>query len=81
MSEPYNPRLKSLILQVVDNQLNDNDPPITRITLDRLLASGYSRKRAKEMIGSVVVGFIYDIMKDGTAFDEEKYTAELKALK
>lgn len=29
-NEPYNPWLKALILQVVDNQLSANDPPITR---------------------------------------------------
>ncbi len=47
-SESYNPRLKKLLIEVVENQLRDNDPPITRETLQRLLAAGYSKSQAKE---------------------------------
>ena len=53
METEYNPRLKALILEVVDNQIRDNDPPITKQTIKRLRRKGYSRKEAKEMIGSV----------------------------
>ena len=59
--QPYeegetNPRLKALILEVVENQLRENNPPEKRQALERLLAAGYSRQEAMEMIGSVVVG-------------------------
>lgn len=81
MPESYNPRLKALILQVVDNQLTENNPLATKATLERLLAAGYSEKRAKEMIGTVVVEFIYDAMKVNVPFDEEKYAKRLKELK
>ncbi len=77
----YNPRLKALILEVVDNQINDNDPPITRETMERLKAGGYTEKRAKEMIGSVVAIYIYEIMKNGKDFDVVKYAKDLKRLK
>lgn len=80
MAEAHNPRLKALILEVVDNQLSDNDPPATRITLERLMSYGYSRKRAKEMIGSVVAEFIYYSMHDGKKFDVAKYTESLEKL-
>ena len=46
----YNPYLKATLLEVVDNQLNDNDPPETRETLNRLIADGYSEEKAKERI-------------------------------
>lgn len=81
MSEAYNPHLKALILQVVDNQLNENDPPITRVTLDRLIAAGYSKKRAKEMIGSVVAEFIFYAMHDNIPYDEKKYVQALEQLR
>jgi hypothetical protein len=48
-----NPRLKVAILQVVDNQLRANDPPEIKQTLDRLISEGYSKKKAKELIGCV----------------------------
>lgn len=76
----YNPRLKALILEVVDNQINDNDPPITRKTMERLIAMGYTEKKAKEMIGAVVAVHIYDIMADGKDFNVARYTRDLKKL-
>lgn len=78
--EAYNPRLKALILQVVDNQIRDNNPPITKATLKRLMKEGYSMKKAKERIGYVVVCHIYDILKNDESFDEERYTRELMEL-
>lgn len=80
-SESYNPRLKKLLIEVVENQLRDNDPPITRETLQRLLAAGYTKSQAKEKIASVVIGHIYDAMHDGIPFDGTKYEAELRGLK
>ena len=49
-----NPYLKSAILDVVDNQLQANDPPETRQTFDRLISEGYSEDEAKKLIGCVV---------------------------
>ena len=74
MGEKTNPRLKKLLIDVVEN------PPITRITFDRLLATGNTAAMAKEKIAVAVVGQIYDAMRDGKAFDLEKYTEELNLL-
>lgn len=76
----YNPRLKKLILEVVDNQMRDNTPPMTRITFERLVSNGCTPQEAKEKIGSVVVCHIYDIMHDGMTFDGEKYVNDLQKL-
>ncbi|MDL4839423.1 hypothetical protein [Aquibacillus rhizosphaerae] len=45
-----NYRLKASLLEVVENQLNDNDPKCTKRTLDRLMGFGYSVSESKEMI-------------------------------
>ncbi len=66
---------------VVDNQINENNPPITAITYKRLMAAGDSSKVAKEKIAAIVTENIYDIMTDGNSFDEEKYIRELEGLK
>ena len=76
-----NKRLKNIILEVVDNQIDSNDPPATRLTFERLLGMGYTRKQAKEKIGSVVVTEIYDIMKNAESFDEARYIEELNKLR
>ena len=76
----YNPYLKATLLEVVDNQLNDNDPPETRETLNRFIAAGYSEEKAKERIASVLVTHIYDVMHDPKQFDSEKYKRDLSEL-
>ena len=80
MEEAYNPRLKKLILEVVDNQLNENNPPITKVTLRRLIRSSYTRQQAKEKIATIVAYHIYYAMHDNIPFDEKKYTEDLKKL-
>lgn len=37
-----NPHLKAAILEVVENQLQADDPPETRQTLEHLLSEGFS---------------------------------------
>ncbi len=76
-----NPHLKRILIEVVDNQLRDNDPPVTRETLERLISLGYSEKQAKEKIAAVVVGDIYDVMKENKPHDTVKYEQQLRALK
>ena len=74
------PRMKKIILGVVDNQLRANDPPETRSTLKRLVEEGYSEKDAKELIGCAVTSEIFDIMKRGEEFDLRRYVAALNKL-
>lgn len=75
-----NNKLKSVIIDIVENQLKANDPKCTRETLNRLIELEYSEKKAKEMIASVVVEEIYDVMKNQAPFDEEKYSKKLSKL-
>ena len=75
-----NLQLKREILEVVDNQLKDNNPPETRQVYERLMFLGCSSVEAKERIGAVVTEEIYYILKDGKHFDEKEYVASLKEL-
>ena len=81
MAEDFNPRLQSLILEVVDKQLLLNNPPATRTTLNRLIKSGHSEEQAKKLIGSVVTEFIFDAMKNNIPYDEARYRRRLDELK
>ena len=73
-----NLRLKKLILEVVDNQLRDNDPPKTTEIYNRLMEAGYSSSEAKEKIGAVVIEEIYNVMKEHQNYDEKKYEDALE---
>ncbi len=77
---PFNPHLKAAILEVVENQIREDDPPETRQTLERLLAAGYSRKQAIEMIGSALVEEIWAIMHENKPFDRARFSALLEQL-
>jgi len=85
-SQPYeagtatNPRLKALILEVVENQVRASDPPETRQTFERLLAAGYPRKQAMEMIGSALVEEIWGILHERKPFDRARFSALLEKL-
>jgi hypothetical protein len=75
-----NQRIKSAIIEVVENQLTANDPPEINQTLDRLMAEGFAEDQAKELIGNVVVVEVFQVLKDGEPFDLDRYVAALNKL-
>ena len=75
-----NPHLKSSILEVVDNQLQANDPPETRQTFDRLISEGCSEVEAKTLIGCVVSSEIFDVLKKQEPFKPERFAKTLNEL-
>lgn len=75
-----NLQLKKTILEVVDNQINANNPPCTKEVYEKLQEAGYSKSEAKDKIGAIVLTEIYDILKAGKSFDEEKYIRSLKEM-
>jgi hypothetical protein len=77
---PHSPELRRVLLEIVDNQLRDGTPPETRVTLDRLIAEGFSRARALELIACVVSSEIFDVLKSGRPYDQGRYLAGLLAL-
>jgi len=76
----FNPHLKAAILEVIENQIRNGDPPETQQTLERPLVAGYSRKQAVEMIGSALVEEIWAILHDHKPFDRARFTALLEQL-
>src|SRR2546430_9140572 len=75
-----NPRLKALILEVVENQIRADDPPETREAYQRLLAAGHSRARALEMIGSALTEEIWQMLHEKKLFDRNRLKALLDQL-
>ena len=68
------------IVEVIENQLRDNDPPEVMHTLDRLMAMGESRENAIRYIACALSIEIFETVKNRTPYDNERYTKNLKAL-
>ncbi|MCM1148815.1 MAG: hypothetical protein NC319_01835 [Butyricicoccus sp.] len=91
--DDYNPHLKALILQVVDNQIagrDENGQPIASAIADDpdyvknnfvRLSDIHGSAKAKEMIASVLLEEMYDVLKYQKVFDEFRYRTRLERLK
>ncbi len=80
MTDPHGDLLRGQILEVVENQLRDNEPPETRATLTRLMAEGHSEYEAKKLIGCVVVAEMFEVLRQGRVYDRDRYVAALADL-
>lgn len=48
------PVLHAALMEMVNRQIAENDPPETRETVERLLAEGYSPEHARRLIGFLI---------------------------
>lgn len=75
-----NENLRNAIFEVIDNQVNDNNPAETAITLKRLRDEGYSEFEAQQLIGQAVAVELFYVMKKYAPFNEVRYIKNLKNL-
>ena len=68
------------IVEAVETQLAENNPPETRQTLERLMKSGESRESAIRYIASALSVELHNVMKNKEPYNHERYTNYLKAL-
>lgn len=73
-------RRRKIILEIVENQIRDRDPPETRQTLTRLIKEGFSREESVELIAAVVVTEIYNVINQTENFDRKRFVGALKQL-
>ena len=71
---------RATLVEAVENQLRDNTPPITRLTLARLQAEGYSRNDAVHLIVCVLSAEIFEMLEVKRVFDAANYASLLEAL-
>ena len=72
--------VRDQFLEVVENQLKDNQPPETRITLERLMKEGFKERVAKELIATCVATEMYEVIASNMPFDERRYVENLNRL-
>jgi hypothetical protein len=68
------------ILEAVKNQLRDNNPPETALTLARLLKSGESREDALRLIACALSVEVFAVLNNREAFNEGRYVYNLQRL-
>jgi len=78
--QEYNPYLKAAFLEVVENQLEANDPPEVREAFNRLVSQGISEEDAKLYIAQAVCVETYNILKHKRPFNLKRYTKNLRRL-
>ena len=72
--EEHNPRLKAAILETVENQLQSDDPPETRQTLERLKRAGFSDEEIAPLKKAYVL-----LYRSGLKLDEALARIEVEA--
>ena len=68
------------VFEIIENQLRDNNPPITKETYTRLKSEGFSHDDTMKLMGCAMTTEIYEIMKHSQPFDVERYAQNLKKL-
>lgn len=65
--------LNRIILEVVDKQIRQDNPPATKKTLDRLIREGIVESEARRLIGCVVASEMFDVLREQKPFDEDRF--------
>ena len=72
--------LRATILEVIQNQIDADDPPETARTLQRLIDQGYTEEDSMLYLGRAVSLEIWDTLTNKIPFNEERYIRNLQRL-
>jgi len=76
----HDPVLHAALMEMVNHQLAENDPPETRETLERLLTEGYSPEYVRRMIGLLLATELTRSMLDQKPFNQKRFIESLRRL-
>lgn len=80
MKKYARPQVTAAILEAVDNQLRDLNPPEAMETYKRLLASGYSDNEARRLIAFALLTEMSEVLKSQKSYNPTRYIANLRKL-
>jgi len=80
MEETTSELARETIFEVIQNQIRDKDPQITKITYDRLILDGHSHENTMELLGSVMSAELFEMLKNSELYNEERYAMNLNRL-
>jgi hypothetical protein len=76
----HDPVLHAALMEMVNRQIAESDPPETRETFERLQTEGYSPEHARRMIGLVLALEMTRGMLSRSPFDEKSFAEGLRRL-
>ena len=68
------------VFEAINNQIEDNDPPETKQTYDRLMKEIRNHDQVMEYLGVVMRSEILDILKSKKPFNRKRYVERLNRL-
>jgi hypothetical protein len=74
------PDLRAELLERVDRQLREGDPPEAAAALARLRGEGKSDAEAKRLLAAALLAEMHAMARDGRSFDPTGYRRALDAL-
>lgn len=77
----FNPYVHIAFDTIVMNQIDNNDPPQTRFTYNKLTAWGYSHLEAIHEIAKIFLKEFYIMQKSNKDINVKRYAGRLKELK
>ena len=80
MTDIENEKLRKAILEVINTQIRENDPPETKQAYLRLKGEGFSEEEILKLIGYVVASEVFTVLKEDRSYDKIKYISALNAL-
>ena len=80
MSSKESPFSEEAVLEAINNQIENNDPPETKKTYDRLMKEIKNHDEVMEYLGVVMRSEILDILKTKKPFNRKRYVERLNRL-
>lgn len=68
------------IREAVREQIASGEPPEAKRTYERLLGRGLSEEQAVEFISAVLASEMFEMLRNETPHDRDRYEAALRAL-
>ena len=75
-----NELLRERIFDIIRTQIKSNNPPVTKLTFERLKKLGYNETEVLQLIGQCVSMEIYNILKYKKPSNAVRYDRNLKNL-
>lgn len=80
MQEEQSEEARAAIMEAVETQLAEGEPPEAAETMERLLAEGYSRDEGMRLIGCALADEMFQILKHEREYDRARYVGLLHKL-
>ena len=68
------------VVEIVENQIAENNPPRVKETLMRLMLQGIERDEALQYIACALCVELADVLNNNKSFNEERYNKNLDLL-